>query len=185
MSSFPYFSKVQGPAIKCRQVTEASIRQYKDKLPAALIEFWQENGWCGYGDGLLWVTNPADFDDVLDEWPEAPDNAIVFARTAFGDLFLWNDDSAYRLDVLYHKVNDLTDDIDIFFNYIFCSDDYLDKGLARKLYRKALKRLGQPDYDECYAFEPALALGGPGTVDTLRKVKLREHLSLLAQLRDE
>jgi hypothetical protein len=61
----------------------------------------------------------------------------------------------------------------------------LDDVLDQKLFQKARKKLGPIEYDECYGFEPAIALGGPGTLSTLRRVKLREHLSLLAQLVDE
>jgi hypothetical protein len=33
-----------------------------------------------------------------------------------------------------------------------------------------------------YGFVPAIALGGPGTLNTLQKVKTIEHLTFLSQL---
>ena len=54
--------------------------------------------------------------------------------------------------------------------------------LKASLFERARELLGPPERDECYAFEPALALGGPGTLETIRRVQLREHLGILAQL---
>lgn len=95
---------------------------------------------------------------------------------------MWRDDEVQYLHVHYGRVGRLIDDVELFFNSSLCSDRYLDKVLWRDLYRKAIRRLGRPEADQCYAFEPALALGGKPTASTLRKVKLREHLGLLAQL---
>lgn len=50
------------------------------------------------------------------------------------------------------------------------------------LFAPALKKLGQLKHDELYGFVPALALGGPATLDHLHKLKAVEHLVLLAQL---
>ena len=57
--------------------------------------------------------------------------------------------------------------------------------LEQKLFRKALKKLGPLQHDECFGFEPAIALGGSESVENVRIVKLREHLSILSQLVDE
>ena len=50
------------------------------------------------------------------------------------------------------------------------------------LFAPALKTLGRLKPDEMYGFVPALALGGPSTLEHLQKVKAVEHLMLLAQL---
>jgi len=64
-----------------------------------------------------------------------------------------------------------------------CDARYWDNALDRPTYRQARRRLGAPTRDEVYAYVPALALGGSEDVAILQKVKLREHLSFLAQLR--
>jgi hypothetical protein len=50
------------------------------------------------------------------------------------------------------------------------------------LFEEALKKLGPLKPDEMYGFVPAIALGGPGTLNTLQKVKTIEHLTFLSQL---
>jgi integrase/recombinase XerD len=59
---------------------------------------------------------------------------------------------------------------------------HLRDGKGAKDRYAALPILGPPQRDECYGFHPAIALGGPGAADTWKRVKLREHLALLAQL---
>jgi hypothetical protein len=50
------------------------------------------------------------------------------------------------------------------------------------LFSPTLHELGPLQSDEMYGFVPAIALGGPGTLNTLQKVKSIEHLTFLSQL---
>jgi hypothetical protein len=106
----------------------------------------------------------------------------VFARTAFGDLFLWRNNQVEFLSTQYARFAELTDDISLVFEHSLCDDRYLNNGLDRKLTVKATKKLGPLSPDECYGFEPVLALGGSGKIDTVQKVKLVEYLSMLSQV---
>jgi len=185
MPQFAAFKKKHGAPEKCRPATEKVINAYRKKLPEPLIAEWEEGGWCAYGDGFIWFVNPDDLKAPVKEWLGASSKAVAFARSAFGHLFLWDARGAHMLDPHYGSIAELIDDIELVVNSSLTSKSYLDDVLDSKLFKKALKKLGPLEYDECYGFEPALALGGPGTLDTLKKLKLREHLSLLAQLTDE
>jgi hypothetical protein len=185
MPQFEEFKKKHGPGTQCRPATEKSLKAYRKLLPESLIAEWEEAGWCAYGEGLVWIVNPDELKAAVKEWLGASNKALPFARSAFGHLFLWDEKGAHMLDPHYGTIAKLIDDIPLVLNYTFCSKQYLDKVLDQKLFRKSLKKLGALDFDECYGFEPAIALGGPGTLDTIRKVKLREHLSILAQLVEE
>lgn len=183
MAPFTRFTSTHGPPGNCISVSREIVDTYTGKLPAQLLEHWGEIGWCSYANGLIWITNPADFGGILVDWlGQIGDSALAFAWTAFGDLMYWHNGRVYYLDVLYGKVSKRTDKLDVFFEYTLCQDDYCRDVLDQPLYEQARVMLGVPAHDECYAFEPALALGGPGTVDTLRRVKLREHLAILSQL---
>ncbi|MGR2884661.1 GAD-like domain-containing protein [Vibrio vulnificus] len=77
------------------------INRYKGKLPSRLLEYWREYGFCGFHDGIFWIVNPEDFEDIVDEWlspTDIPDHDIyhVFARNAFGDLFLWGEETGQK-----------------------------------------------------------------------------------------
>jgi hypothetical protein len=180
---FPTFVETHGPAIARRPATKSALEKYAKTLPQPLLDQWRADGWAGYARGLLWFVDPDELADPLKEWlTDEHQPAWAFARTAFGDLLFWHNDTAYYLHVLYDKIAELTDDLELLFEYTLCKDSYLDKVVDRNLFEKVLPRLGAPHFDECYAFEPAIALGGSGQANTVQKAKLREHLSVLAQL---
>jgi hypothetical protein len=113
---------------------------------------------------------------------EKPTNAYAFMRSAFGHVIYWDGENSQLLDVLDGVVAELAFSMNLTFNGVLCENSYLEAVLKQDLFEEALPKLGAPQRDECYGFHPAIALGGSGTADTLKKVKLREHLSLLAQL---
>ena len=178
MTVFPEFKRVQGPASACRPADPDAIAAYTGRLPEPVLDEWRESGWCAYAGGLLWFVNPAELEDLLGDWLEEPALFVPFARTAFADLCLWGPEGVHYLDVQSGDLTDLIDDVELFVESSLREGRFLKKVVNQPLYRKAESRLGPPAHDECYAFEPAVALGGPGTADTLQRVKLREHLGL-------
>ena len=48
-------------------------------------------------------------------------------------------------------------------------------------HNKAIEKYGMLEYDECFGYVPLL-LGGKETVNNLKKVKIREHLSIIAEM---
>ncbi|MFW5720497.1 MAG: GAD-like domain-containing protein [Candidatus Dojkabacteria bacterium] len=183
MSPFCDFEEMNGPAIKCTEALSTTIDLYNDILPSSLIDHWKKKGWGAYANGLLWLVNPQDFDYISTEWlDEDSRSGVVFARTAFGEMFIWVHEKVYYLSAQYGWTKDIADDIEDFFEIALCDERFINKGLEGKVYQEALPKLGIPEYDECYAFVPSLVLGGSGKADTLQKVKLHEHLAFLVQL---
>lgn len=183
MSPFKDFNETLGPAIKCEGIPKSVVEQYSNILPPMLIEHWTESGWCAYAEGLLWVVNPNDFKHIPEDWLDSSSQeAVVFARTAFADLFIWVHNKVYFLSVHHGWTKELTDDIEILFEVTFCREKYIKKGLLGEIFQRVLPRIGVPEADECLAFVPALALGGSETANNVQKVKIHEHLAMLAQL---
>lgn len=182
MSIFSDFLQAHGPAAEAQSVPAETIARYRGLLPEDLLAFWQEVGWCAFGEGLLWVVDPEQLADPLAEWLGHRE-ALAFLRTAFGDVLFWHEGQVYYLDVLYQRVHHLTGRMDILFEVTLCDERYWDNVLDRPTYRQAQRRLGAPTCDEVYAYVPALALGGSEDPTTLHKIALREHLIFLAQLR--
>jgi hypothetical protein len=179
---FPEFIKKHGVGVPYATVPHDVLQSYQGKLPEPLLEEWAAVGWCSYGNGFLWLVNPAEYTEILKDWLEPSDQALVFARTAFGGLFMWRNNEIQYLYIQYARTQSLSDDIEIFFDYSLCSQDFLDGVLEQKLFLEALKKLGELEPNECYGFEPVLALGGSGTLETTTKVALREYLSFLSQV---
>lgn len=183
MSVFEDFLTKHGKGTKCKKVSAKIIDKYEKKLPEELITFWKEEGWCSYSNGLIWVVNPDDFEYVADEWFDDKVKRIVFARSGFANFYLWsNKYGVQQLYTQYQKVLVVSEELPFFFNYGLNQDKYLKSNLHLKLFNQAVKKLGELDYDECYAFEPALALGGSEKIANINKVKIQPYLAILAQL---
>lgn len=193
---FEYFLKKFGPAIERQYVPPSSIDRYRGKLPDQLLAYWQEYGWCGYADGLFWTVNPHEYEPVVEAWlgdtPFMEEDAYhLIARSAFGDIYFFGERHGRKLHIIAADscmmtprkgIQDLSLSIRAFFgsqNREAC--DFSDAN-GSLLFAPALKKLGSLKPGEMYGFVPALALGGPATLDHLQKVKAVEHLVLLAQL---
>ncbi len=179
---FEDFEKDYPPRENCVVPAPEAIQKYERLLPADLIGKWREAGWCSYGKGLLWMVDPEQLNDVLDEFVNLKgDKPVVFLRTAFAHLYFWHDGFVYSLDVHGGSVSQVTEVVAEMFT-LLCHPRMKEKILRVSLFKHARQKLGDLGRDECYAFEPALALGGAGTPDTIRRVPMREHLAILAQL---
>ncbi|WP_278404577.1 GAD-like domain-containing protein [Pseudoalteromonas ruthenica] len=185
--------------------TQETLDFFKGKLPDRLLEYWQEYGFCGWGDGIFWLVNPLDYHDILQTWLEGTefaerekneiDKYYVIGRGAFGDLVVWGKASGQSLDINSNfgmlfptdSTEDLVEDgetltVDLFFatmNKTSLDQKDVDE---KPLLEQALKKLGPLEADEMYAFVPALALGGVNKLEKLLKVKAIEHLNFLAEL---
>lgn len=189
-----------GPAIKPELPNEATLQYFKNKLPARLLEYWQEYGFCGWGEGIFWTVNPIDYADILSVWLENTpfenkDNYYVIGRTAFGSLLIWGETSGDSLDInpCYGMIfpTDNTEElketggdmsIDLFFSSSSKSSMEEEDTEGKPLFERTMAKLGPLEADEMYAFVPALALGGAPKLENLQKVKVLEHLAFLAEL---
>jgi len=199
--NFELFLKKMGQPFKCVSPNENICAKYSGLLSSQQIVYWREQGFCGYADGLFWMVNPDDYVDLVDLLLRdtrilSKDRYSVIARTAFGKLYLWGKESGNSLVInpvvgsIYMNEDDI-DDIQngeadfvtqIFYSSLNKDNMDLEDENDEPLFRKAFKSLGPLNSDEMYAFEPALVLGGKARLENLKKVKLQEHLTILAEL---
>lgn len=189
-----------GPPVAVRAVSQETLNCYRGRLPEKLLAYWAAYGFAGYGEGRFWMTDPAEYADVLQAWLEqtrfeGADEYFVIGRSAFGELIIWGTRSGPSLI------------ISSAWGMIFPTDksQWMEQGkqdflieawLAgmdkehfdeededeRPLFERAYRLLGPLAHDEMYGFVPAAALGGPRRLDHLQKVKAVEHLTLLSML---
>jgi hypothetical protein len=183
-----------------QKTNTSDIDQWRSKLPAQLLTYWLQEGWCNYANGLFWTINPDDYEDVVDEWLEGSplERIDVFhavARTAFGKLYLCGEKTGRSVTIncltnaifakpqgLKAKTNiELNRSIQAFFGLSKTECDLVDEN-GILLFDRALKKLGPLTLDEMYGFEPALVAGGQMRLENLRRVKLDQHLTILRQL---
>lgn len=194
--NFEFFLDEFGPAFDRRDVPHSSIDRWRGKLPDQLLTYWGAYGWCGYAEGLFWTVDPSEYEPVAAAWLEGTSYASrdayhIIARGAFGELYFWGEKTGCSLtivaaDALALPSRDRGPDLDKALRIFFSSgspgaNDFSDAE-GKLLFKRALKKLGRLAHDEMYGFVPALALGGPPTLEHLRNVKAVEHLVFLAQL---
>jgi len=185
---FDAFHRALGPGDKYRDLDDEAIERLSARLPAELMELLRSDGLCRYGGQLFFTVDDKDFEPARLAWvPNVPD-ATIFGRTALGTLYLWvPEEEAGGVHVLMPhigRVSLLGTDITWFFDGTLTDKVYIDDGLLRGWTAKAEQHAGRLEWDEMYGYEPALALGGRGRVEAIRRFKMNEHQLLLSQLQE-
>lgn len=191
--AFSVFIEEVGEPMHSQEVPASTIDHYRGKLPDKLLQYWIEHGWCGYGDGMFWTVNPQEYEGVVASILESAnlekhDRFHLIARGAFGDLYLFGEETGFSLKIATHigryvgRTHELTAiDMDRQVqNFFACRD--LDSNDFDEMFEPAKKNLGILGPDEMYGFVPALVFGGPIRFENLEKLKAIEHLVLLSQL---
>jgi hypothetical protein len=196
---FKYFLENFGPQFNKVQPLPSDIEKFRGKLPDKLLEYWQDHGWGGFHSGLFWLVNPSDYTEVVDAWLsnngiEGRDSYFAIARTAFGRVFLWNKSSGQTATIsgLFSEIITTPpnrsvlagDEVSAVEAFMATKEpDALDieDEKEKKIFKRAVEKLGALKADEMYGFEPALVIGGAPKLDNLVKVKVIEHLILLQQ----
>lgn len=163
-------------------------QKFKEQVPDALIELWEECGLGKYGEGLIELIDPDQYRATLRTWlgKETP-NYTPIALSAFGDLFYFRkltetDEDVCILEGHYRAINTCTWSLESFFNSYLTDPGIQDEILRRPLFEAALGKLGPLHAGEAYYFVPALALGGAESEEFLEKGNAAVHLDLLFQL---
>ncbi|MBA6109021.1 DUF1851 domain-containing protein [Pseudomonas asiatica] len=190
---FSIFIDKIGAPFSRREVPPSSIDRYNGKLPKLLLAYWKEHGWCGFGEGIFWLVNPQEYEEVVSSWTEGTnlesrDTYHLIARSAFGDLYLWGENSGFSVKItsLLSRYtgddNKLTEDDATREVQSFFLSRKKEQNDFDNLFEPAKKKLGILKEDEIYAFVPALTLGGQPNLNNLEKLKAIEHLILLSQI---
>lgn len=174
---YPEYNIVQKPG-------KDLLGRFQNKLPDQLIDFWEAYGFGIYMDGYLKIVNPLDFQSCFDEAYRNIDKEIVFGVTAFGDFLTWTGDAIRAVYFKYGKdsIIETGDDMEWFFDMDLADEGFMRDNLKDNNYPKAKERLGDLAFDECFGYVPLLGAGGKEKVDYIEKVKLREHIALIAAL---
>lgn len=199
---FDYFLEKFGEPHDGVPIPEFVIEAYRDKLPEQLFVYWRALGACGFHNGLLWMTNPAEYQDLLDMWLdgspfESRTDLSVIARSAFGYFYVWGKGKGKvitinpNLNIIYYNPeNDTNDfaeseeDFDMRCFWGFSNAAFLDETdeSDKPMFARALKKMGQLKSDEMYGYKHRLALGGKEDLSNLDIVKLEVYHNIAQQM---
>ena len=197
---FEMFLEEFGEPTDYIQATEQQIEAYRGILPDQLLHYWQLIGFSGFKGGLFWLTNPAEFEEVLDAFLDNTsfdeyDNYHVIARNAYGELYLWGERTGYSLAIKPHlnwiktcqgdeneiAQGDSDDAIQAFIG--FREPENVDvKNNSKPLFPLVLKKHGSIGKDEVMVFTPYLFMGGRKSPDAMTKEDLHVFLQVMADL---
>lgn len=182
--------------------TQEHIDTYRGLVPDALLSYWKEFGFAGFGDGIVWLTDPIEWrhtTKILTEGLNHPDldndvTYIPYARTAFGKTYFWTPGygGALSVDPIYRRAfytgqthSGAADRaLQAFFGSSNRSRFDLEWGDV-PLFESVPERCGPLTYDLMYGFVPAVALGGAASVETAAPFDIHIHLELLKELAGE
>jgi hypothetical protein len=184
MAVFEAFRK-RHPISQCCPVPEESIVKYTSRLPEPILQLWREEGWCAYSGGLIWFVNPDEFVQIPPLWLRntKQQTPLVFARTAFGDMFLWNGQAIYNLRIHDRAYERALADVIVLLDGPMSHDSYLEDACYLRLFQQALPRYGELTTAECYSFiTPLINEGGLG-INNVSKAQYMPELLRLAALR--
>lgn len=182
MSAFDDFVGKYGEPGDPERLSDEDLDIIGETLSVDLAGFFRKHGIGRYGDGLFRTVNPLRCGDIADAWNEPRAARSIFVVGAFGCFIYRDGDSNHFVNVWADTRTELFPDPADVFDASLCDKGFIDHLLLKPDFRKVSKRLGPPEEGECYGFFPAIALGGDGSPESVRKVRLREHLALLSQL---
>jgi hypothetical protein len=179
--AFDTFRESFGAPATYRPYDEAARARLAGRLPDGLEALLLEDGFAVYADGLVTTCDPDDLEPAARAWfPDNPE-VVLFGHGAFGDVFVWDGQEVGVLDPHVGQLDPVALDAEELFEMAFTRPSYRERALHAARAADRAGALGAPSWDEMFAYEPALALGGSGALDTVRRVGLVEHLVFLAQ----
>ena len=163
--------------VKVADAPEELVAGYEGLLPEEILDIWREHGL-----GTLKVLDPREYQKLLEDTYWLGCVAIPVFATAFGDLITWEKNQFLGIVQYRYGDNDvISDGFEYFFEDLM-DGEFDEEYLSMRTYNAAVKKYGSLAYDECFGYVPLLGLGGRKSVNNLRKVKIREHIALIAQM---
>jgi len=180
------------------------INKYKNILPKELIYYWETYGFASFMDGLYWLTNPDEYKELVKDYLEGTQfenrkDIYVIARSAFGELFIWESKKGNTLSLLsmmnmiflsadadrenFNKEED-NFEMNRFMGIQDLGSLDQDDASSKPLFQRALKKLGKVEQNEMYGYKLSHFLGGKESIRNLEKMDLFNHYSIQKQLKE-
>lgn len=164
---------------------EDVIERYQNVVSDEIIALWKEYGCCSTEDGYFKIVNPDDFIDIVDEiYDGEEDEPIAVLVTGMADIIVYDNEGYFTyIDIRHQQCGIIGNDFSVTMRRMKTAD-FRRVVLSWNPYEEAVKKYGIPEYDECFAYEPLLSLGGNENVDNMKRANLIVHLDIVSQLQD-
>ena len=189
----------EGPFLDAAPVTEEVLETWRGIVPDLLTDFWRNHGVGALQGGLMRICLPVDFDGLLSQIFHADEDfshndCHVIGYGPFGDLIIWSErhwlckanlrnGQVIATDLVYPEKKVIAN-TEIVVSLLGHQPETLDAydDDDKKLFVRAVKKLGRPGPGQAFGFFPALAMGGAPNLENIKIVPALEHFLFLAQL---
>ncbi len=187
MKVFDLFVSKYPPGNDLRKPTAETLEQFQGKVPAELLNFWQEYGFGNYGGGLLKNIDPTDYIDTLTLWLGEQEGCLPILMTGFGTLFIYRKlsdtaDDMCLLDIHNRRSGSFSTSFSDFFERIIPAENFAAQFLRVGLFQEAFAKHGGLSENEIFFFAPALAFGGTESIQYVEKGNAVVHQHLLFEM---
>ncbi|ADG76887.1 GAD-like domain protein OS=Tsukamurella paurometabola (strain ATCC 8368 / DSM / CCUG 35730 /CIP 100753 / JCM 10117 / KCTC 9821 / NBRC 16120 / NCIMB 702349/ NCTC 13040) OX=521096 GN=Tpau_0237 PE=4 SV=1 [Tsukamurella paurometabola] len=153
--------------------TQQHLDTYRGVLPNPLLSYWQEYGFSGFGDGIVWLTDPLEWQATttlitagITHRPLGTDATYIpILRTAFGEVWFWT--PGFGKSLVVAPVNatavctGLSRPNDLSLQSIFAMGspsryDFKPLGFPDGVFTRVLAQCGKLDFDQVYHFNPSV-----------------------------
>ncbi len=182
-------------------VPEDYFKRFEGALPWTLLYIWRTFGFDGFADGRLWLTDPLEWEPVVEAWlegiqlPFEEQQWHCIARTAMGSMSLWGEKSGNALEIMavdgLIKPNAMAaeamldstrrDRSGCLILTTPIEDFFRDESSGKRLVDVAIERLGPVGEDQVYALVPPFLFTGRTDINNLVIDDAASHLMFLAQ----
>ena len=164
-----------------KEVPREIIDKYRDKLGEDVIEIWEKYGFGSTFKGYLKIVNPDDLQELLEETYPVPLEEIPVFVTGMGDIIAYDNRGNFViLDYRHQRIKVLWVRQKI--KWYYFNDEFQERYWQWNPYFEAVEKYGEPEYDECFGYEPLLSLGGDESVDFLSKVNYKINIYLISDI---
>lgn len=197
MNTLEKFIERNADYIKYKEAGDNIIEKYQAVLPEEILYIWNSYGFGTFENGFIRFVNPDEYNEFLKYCKTYLEPTLVIAVTAMGDLIVWegnqnatvaaNEGNRYALFSFTKGKKEILGTKPVVINRIIGDKEFTaDRGyFDSKIFYLAKETLGNLAFDECYGFEPLLALGGSEKISNLKIVKTREYLDIIGQAVDQ
>ncbi|MEW9938528.1 T6SS immunity protein Tdi1 domain-containing protein [Clostridium butyricum] len=165
-----------------KKVDENIIDKYKDIVGKDVVEIWEKYGFGSAFNGYFKIINPDDYQELLEETYIMPFDDIPVFITGMGDIITCNSRGSFTiLDYRHQRLEILWTGKEIEWNY-FIDEDYNKEYFQWDPYFEAVEKYGEPEYNECFGYEPLLSLGGKENIENLKKMNVEVHITIMGEI---
>lgn len=186
-------------------LSQEHLERFTTVMPASVLQVWRRFGFDGFGQGRFWITDPLEWEPVVQAWLEGLDLPFpqqhwwCLTRTALGEMQLWGETSgpALSIDPAFGRLRPYASaaadmSSQVMRERMGCivltdsfGDELADEDTGENVVDTALERFGALGPDQVLGLTPAYCFTGKVRLADVGVHHAPTYLVTLAQVQDK